>query len=174
MGELDQRSPQGKQFQNSQSQAPVRKLSYQEIYSCPACGHGKLSAMAMMDAFACDFCRHIFTASLQTQPVHLADSLKQIGWQWTGQRWRAAHQSETKAALVWIFCIVLTIAPVLLIAVSNYIFPPSGGLRFVMIWVGLTGITHGLISGWLLFEYHQWPWYIASRIRLQRLKERLV
>ena len=152
----------------------TRELSYQQVYSCPACGSGELSAMAMMDVFSCSFCRHIFTANLQTQSVQLADSLQPMGWQWTGRRWRAAHQSDTKAALVWIFCVILTVTPVLLIAVSNYIFPPSGGIRFVVGWVALTGIAHSLISGWLLSEYHQWPWYVANRIRVQRIKERFI
>jgi len=152
-------------------QQPI-DLDYHQVYGCPACASGELSAIALMDVFACDFCRHMFTANLQTQSVQLADSLQPMAWQWTGWRWRAAHQSDTAVSLVWAFAIGLTVFPVLLIAISNYVFPPSGGLNFVLSWVTLTGVSHAIISGWLLAEFHQWPWYVAGRIRLQRLGDR--
>lgn len=147
-------------------------LRYDEVYGCPACGCGRLSAIALMDVFSCDFCRHMFTANLQTQSLHLADSVQPMAWQWTGWRWRGMHQGETKAALVWAFTAVLTIAPATLIALSNYVFPPMDGWKFVFIWLGLTLSSHSLISVWLLAEYHRWPWYISSRIRLQRWRSR--
>ncbi|MEL7050189.1 MAG: hypothetical protein AAGM45_00180 [Cyanobacteria bacterium J06588_5] len=146
-------------------------LTYRHGYRCPACGSGDLNPMAMMDVFACDFCRHMFTANLQTQSVQLADSLQPMAWHWTGQRWKAAYQSDSAAALVWTFAVGIVFIPVLLIAVSNYVFPPSGGLKFVMIWISLTWLSHSIIAGWLLAEYHRWPWYISSRVRLQRLTE---
>ncbi len=149
-------------------------LSYSDVYSCPACASGELSAMSMMDLFACDFCRHMFTANLQTQSVQLADSLQPMAWQWTGRRWRAAYQADTAAVLVWVFAIALVIAPAAIISLSNYVFPPSGGLKFVVMWVALTGLSHGIISGWLLAEYHRWSWYVSSRIRLQRWKAQWV
>ena len=127
-------------------------LGYQQVYSCPACGSGQISAMAMMDVFACDFCRHMFTANLQTQSVQLADSVQPMAWHWTGHRWRAAHQSETTAGLVWGFALILTAAPVGLISISNYVFPPSGGLQFVLSWVALTGVSHSIMSVWLVAE----------------------
>ena len=177
MGEPGLRSPWRKGSKNAKdtnaknTKEPPKNLSYQQVYRCPVCGSGQISAIAMMDVFACDFCRHMLTANLQAQSVQLADSLRPMGWYWTGYRWRAAHQSETKATLVWAFCIFLILTPVLLISVSNYVFPPSGGVKFVVSWILLTGIAHGLIAGWLLSEYHRWTWYIASKIRLQRLKE---
>lgn len=151
----------------------TRALSYEESYRCPACAQGNLSAIALMDIFACDFCRHMFTANLQTQSVHLADSLQPMAWQWTGHRWRAAHQAETSAYIIWSFAAVLLMGPVTLIALPNYIFPPSGGLRFVVSWCLLTLLSHGLIAGWLLAEYQRWPWYIASQARFSRWREQL-
>ncbi|MEO0768449.1 MAG: hypothetical protein AAFY72_03295 [Cyanobacteria bacterium J06649_4] len=143
-------------------------LSMTGQYRCPACGSGEVSAIALMDVFACDFCRHMFTVNLQTQSLQMADSLQPIAWQWTGRRWRAAHQGETATFLVWGFSVVLSILPTALIGLSNYIFPPTGGLRFVMTWIGLTWVSHSLMSLWLLAEFHRWPWYISARIRLQR------
>jgi len=158
-----------KKAKNEKSQPT--ELTYNQTYRCPACGSGELSTMAMMDLFACDFCRHMFTANLQTQSLQLADSLQPMAWRWTGWQWRAAHQADTAAALVWTFAIGLVIVPVTLISLSNYVFPPSDGMRFVITWVALTGLSHSIISGWLLAEYHRWPWYVASRIRLQRWRE---
>lgn len=152
---------------------PTKRLLYEETYRCPACGSGELSAIAMMDVFACNFCRHLFTANLQTQSVHLADSLQPMAWQWNGWQWRTSQQNDTTAALVWSVAGVLTLAPVAIIAISNYVFPPLEGSNFPVMWTGLTLASHSIMSGWLLAEYHRWPWYISGRIRLQRLKDRL-
>ncbi len=157
---------------NGQPEVPAEQLGFENTYQCPACGSGELSAIALMDVFACDFCRHMFTANLQTQSVQLADSLQPKAWQWNGWKWRIAHQqTDTAAALVWVFGGVLTVMPVALIALSNYVFPPLDSSNFPMMWTGLTLISHGAMSGWLLAEYHQWPWYISGRIRLQRWRE---
>ena len=174
MGNPKHSRPQDSYFRtiSEASDRAQHTLSYEESYQCPACGQGRLSAISLMDIFACDFCRHMFTANLQNQSVHLADSLQPMAWRWTGKRWQAAHQKDTANYLVWSFAAILVIAPVSLIAVSNYIFPPSGGLRFVVSWCVLTLLSHSMISGWLLAEYERWPWYIASRIQLTRLRER--
>ncbi len=158
---------------SSKEHQPTPRLAYEETYRCPACGSGELSAIAMMDIFACNFCRHMFTANLQAQSVQLADSLQPMAWQWNGQRWRTAQQNDTAAAVVWSFAGALTAAPVAIIAVANYVFPPLEGSQFPIMWTGLTLMSHSIMSGWLLAEYHRWPWYISSRVRLQRLKEQL-
>ncbi len=149
-----------------------RALSYEEVYRCPACGSGELSAIALMDAFSCDFCRHIFTANLTTQSVHLADSLHRAAWYWNGLQWRTASQRDTAAYLVWGFAGGIALVPVGLIALSNYILPPLETSGFPLMWTELTLTSHGIISIWLLAEYHRWPWYVASKIRLQRFWER--
>ncbi|MEL6813936.1 MAG: hypothetical protein AAFP03_03870 [Cyanobacteria bacterium J06598_3] len=148
-----------------------KALSYSEVYQCPACGSGELSAIALMDVFACDFCRHMFTANLQTQSVQLADSLSPMAWQWQGTRWQVAHHRNTSAAVIWTFCSVLTVIPVGLIALANYIFPPLEGSNFPLMWITLTWVSHSAMSLWLLCEYHRWPWYVSSGIRLRRWRE---
>ena len=148
-------------------------LSYSKTYCCPACASGELSAIALMDAFACDFCRHLFTANLETQAVQLADSVPSRAWEWTGDRWQVANQPEVSALLVWVVAGLIAIAPLTIIAVSNYIFPPSGSLKFVLVWLVLTGISHGVMAAWLLLAYHRWPWYVAGLVRLQRLRAHL-
>lgn len=150
-----------------------KPLTYAETYRCPVCESGDLSAIALMDAFACSFCRHIFTANLQTQSVQLSDSLQPMAWRWNGLRWRTAQQSGTADYLIWLFSGGLTAAPVVLIALSNYVFPPLESTDFPLMWTALTLMSHGAMSSWLLAEYHRWPWYVAGTIRLQRLRERL-
>lgn len=159
-------------FLGSASAKKRKLLAYEENYRCPACASGDLSAIALMDVFACDFCRHIFSVNLKAQSVYLADSLQTMAWYWDGWHWKTAQQNDTAASLVWAFTIGLTIAPVGIIALSNYVFPPLDSSGFPKAWTVLTLICHSLIALWLLAEYHRWPWYVSSGIRLNRLRAR--
>lgn len=150
----------------------LKRLDFEERYRCPACGSGEISAIAMMDVFACNFCRHMFTANLQTQSIQLVDSLQPMTWHWAGGRWKTSQQRDTVAVLVWAFGGALTVVPVGLIVISNYIFPPLEGSNFPLLWAGLTFLSHGVMSSWLLAEYYRWPWYIGGRVRLQRWCDR--
>lgn len=168
---------QGLQMDSLQVKATHRvdrkALTYAQTYRCPACASGDLTAIALMDVFACDFCRHLFSANLENQSVHLADSLQPMAWRWNGWRWLTAQQSDTAAGVIWTFAIGLTLAPVGIIALSNYVFPPLDSSGFPKTWTMLTLACHSIIALWLLSEYHRWPWYISSRIRLSRFRERL-
>lgn len=153
-----------------------RRLDYQDSYLCPMCCHGQLSGLALMDAFACDFCRHIFTANLSAQSLQVADSAQPMAWRWNGQRWRAAHRADLEVTtLIWIFGFSLACFPTGIIALSNYVFPPleSSSQSFPLVWTGLTFLIHGSMVAWLLAEHYQWPPYITTRIRLRRWSERL-
>ena len=156
----------------NQNSSSYISLNYGLTYRCPACASGELNAIAMMDVFACDFCRHMFTANLDLQSVQLADTVRSKIWHWNGWRWRTEQQRDTAAALVWAFSAGLTVVPVTLIALSNYVFPPLEASNFPLMWVELTLVAHAVMSGWLLAEYHHWPWYISGRIRLKRMQER--
>ncbi|MGB3765472.1 MAG: hypothetical protein WA947_02850 [Phormidesmis sp.] len=177
MGELGYHQPQiGERYSGKASSSQVlapKALSYEETYRCPACASGELNAIALMDIFACDFCRHMFLANLENQSVHLADSLQPMAWQWNGWRWQTAQQSDTAAGVIWAFTIGLVLAPVGIIALSSYVFPPLDSTDFPRMWTALTLGSHSTIALWLLAEYYRWPWYISSRIRLNRLKARL-
>ena len=150
-----------------------QRLTYEETYRCPACASGELRAIALMDVFACDFCRHMFSANLENQSVHLADSLQPMAWRWNGWQWKTSQQSDTAAGLIWSFTLGLVLMPVGIIVLSNYVFPPLDSSGFPKAWTMLTLACHSTIARWLLAEYHRWPWYISSRIRLSRLRERL-
>lgn len=146
-------------------------LTYDQSYQCPICRQEQLSNLAMMDAFACSFCRHIFTANLSQQSICLADSNQPISWRWTGRRWQPLHHPDIDFPLgVWIFCGGLTILPPTVIGVVRYIFPPlanSSGEQFPLLWLGLVFVTHFLIAAWGLAEFYQLPIYLSWKFRLQ-------
>lgn len=149
----------------------VRPLSYEEHYVCPVCAHGEMSALVLTEAFACNFCRHIFTANLKDQSVQVVDSVQPMVWYWTGERWRGAPQPDASlTAIVWGFALALACLPATLIGISSYLFPAlDGGVsRFSLLWTGSTFLIHILIVFWLIAEHYQWPWYVAAKVHLRR------
>ncbi len=154
------------------SRSEVRSLSYDDSYQCPICHHGDLSRLTLMDAFACEFCRHIFTADLDTQTIQVTDSSQPMSWRWTGRRWRATYQDDRNLSVaLWIIGALLMILPPSLVWISVYLFPPlpgSPGAWFPWVWSSATLIIHSLIAAWLIAEYYQFSLYSMSKIWLQR------
>lgn len=144
-------------------------------YLCPICRHDHITPMALMDAFACDFCRHIFEANLSQQTVHVVDSAQPMAWRWTGQRWRPLHHSNQDVTFIlWVSGLMLAFVPAGLVATSAYIFPPlegSPGSSWPAIWACSTLISHALIVGWLMMEHYQVPIYVAAKVWLRRFIE---
>lgn len=153
----------------------LHPLSYQGRYLCPACRHGHIEQLVLMDAFACNFCRHIFTANLAEQTVQIADSAQPMSWTWTGRRWQSAHQLQDGISpILWMMGAVLILVPSLLIWLSSYIFPPlpnSQWAWFPLLWGLVTLAFHLTLVGWLLAEYYQLPIYISGKIKLRQLGE---
>lgn len=147
-------------------------LSFQGSYSCPVCRHGQIEALTLMDAFACNFCRHIFTANLQAQLIRVEDSSQPFAWRWTGRSWQPAQQGDFNLTLViWLVGTALVTLPPTLIWLSYHTFPPLPGGPWYwvpMVWTGLAFLTHFVLVLWLLVEHYQLPSYIALRIQLQR------
>ncbi len=148
-----------------------RSLNYQETYICPVCRHGQIAALTLMDALACDFCRHIFTANLREQSVHVEDSSQPMTWRWTGHHWQAANQIDMDLTIViWLVGSALVILPPVIIWLSSHTFPPlhdSTGAWLPTAWIGLTFISHFAFVAWLLAEHYQVPLYVACKVRLQ-------
>jgi hypothetical protein len=144
-------------------------------YLCPACRHGHIQQMVLMDAFACNFCRHIFTANFTEQTLHIADSSQSMAWKWTGRRWQSVYpQAATLAPIVWVIGGVVVVMPSLLIWLSSYLFPPLPGSRwswFPMLWAGMTLAFHLMLAGWLIAEYYQLPLYVSSKMKLRQAGE---
>jgi hypothetical protein len=125
-----------------------------------------------MDAFACNFCRHIFTANLRNQSLQVVDSAQPMSWRWNGKNWQAAHRDDPSLTTVlWLLGSVLVTLPAVLVWLPFHIFPPQPGSRFAWLpgaWVGLTLGLHLLMVSWLLAEHYQLPLYVASRIRIMQ------
>lgn len=156
--------------------AETNTLSYQGTYICPVCRHGQISALTLMDAFACNFCRHIFTANLRTQSVQVVDSSQPMSWRWNGKNWQNTYQDDPNLTFViWVVGIVLVTLPASIVWLMAYLFPPLPGSRwawFPSVWLGITLGIHLLMVAWLLAEHYQFPLYIASRVRIRTWLER--
>jgi hypothetical protein len=146
-------------------------LNYEESYLCPVCRHGHISGLTLMDAFACDFCRHIFTGNLKEQTVQVVDSSQPMSWRWTGRRWQFAYQDDLNlSTLIWLIGIVVTTLPPALVWFAAYIFPPLPDSRwawFPMAWAGCTLVIHLVMVGWLMAEHYQFPLYVSSKVWLR-------
>lgn len=149
-----------------------RTLNYHDTYTCPVCQHGELSVLTLTDAFACSFCRHIFTANLESQSLQMLDGVQPMVWFWTGQRWRKNGGLDGHVVVVvWSFALAIACLPALLVLASNYVFPPidGGGIsRFSIVWTVATLLAHSGIVWWLIAEHYQWPWYVTVKIKLSR------
>jgi hypothetical protein len=149
----------------------TKTLNYEESYLCPVCRHGQITGLTLMDAFACDFCRHIFTANLKEQTVQVVDSSQPMSWRWVGRRWQVAYRDDLNlSTLIWIISIVVITLPPSLVGLAAYIFPPLPGSRwawFPFAWAGGTLVIHLGMVLWLIAEHYQIPFYVSTKIRLQ-------
>jgi hypothetical protein len=148
-------------------------LSYQETYLCPICRHGQIAELTLMDAFACNFCRHIFTANLSEQTVQVVDSSQPMSWRWNGRNWQVAYHDDLNlTVMIWLVGGLLIVLPSAIVSLSAYTFPPLPGSAwdwFPMVWVNCTFLVHLLLVVWVMSEHYQIPWYVASKIRVRSL-----
>jgi hypothetical protein len=147
-------------------------LSQAETYECPVCRHGQMEPMALMEAYACNFCRHIFDINLDQQTVNVVDSVQPMVWRWQGRRWQPIYQSRDDITLtLWLVSLVLVVLPAGLVALGGYVFPPldATGVNWSLVWAVVTLVGHGALVGWLVAEHYQFPLYVMVKIRLQRL-----
>lgn len=149
-----------------------RPLAYEQQYLCPICRHGQLTSLTLMDAFACDFCRHIFTANLTEQLLRVEDSSQPMAWRWNGRTWQSLLQLDSDLTwLVWLFCLGLAVLPPAIVWLPVHTFPPLEGSPAAWlpgVWVILTLVVHGIMSLWLLGEHYQWAPYLAWKVRLRQ------
>jgi hypothetical protein len=152
------------------------RLNYSDRYRCPLCQHGQLSSLTLMDVFACDFCRHMFTANLENQVLRVEDSLQNLAWRWNGQRWLGIGQGDGNlSGIMWIFCLGIMIFPALLVGLPMVIFEPLPGSAaswFPAFWFVSTLVGHGTVGAWLLMEYHQFAPYITAKTRFRLWRTR--
>ena len=130
-------------------------------YPCPVCRHGKVTSMTLMEAFACDFCQHIFTVNFEKQLLKMADSQLPLTWYWRGKGWKGIEREG--AELGWsylLFALAFLILPTSIIALGAYIFPPlpESPLSWLpLFWAVLTFVAHLSCLIVLAIEYYQLP-----------------
>jgi len=165
-------TPSSSQFSNHQH------LTAKGTYTCPVCRHGEIEQLALMDAFACSFCRHIFEADFEQQTIRVVDRSQSMIWRWNGRSWRSRRVLDSNLTLfLWIISAALVTLPGSMIGVSLYIFPPLEGNQlswFPMAWAASTFVLHLLLVSWLLAEHYQPALYVISKLRISRLMGRLM
>jgi hypothetical protein len=152
-------------------------LDFDHRYPCPVCRYGQIEGLFLMDAFACGFCRHIFTVDVPHQCLRLEDTAQPLQWRWTGDRWVSARSvvTDDSLLLLWGFGLAFVLVPTALVWLANHTFPPlpnpegSGGASFPLLWTGLTFLAHGSIVVWFCLEYYQIPLYLMLKLYVQRL-----
>lgn len=149
------------------------RFSFSDVYPCPVCRHGEIAALPLMEAFACNFCRHIFTANLEQQVLKMADSQLPLTWQWNGRTWKGVQREGLELSWgYWIAAIAFVAIPTTLVGLSAYLFPPLPGSPLFWlptIWIGLTFLSHLICIIWLVLEYYQFPLSMYLRAVTQRL-----
>jgi hypothetical protein len=125
-----------------------------------------------MDAFACNFCRHIFTVNLEQQILKIEGSQMPILWYWNGQNWRRLADKEREIGWgYWVAAIAFVSFPTILVGISAYLFPPledSTLSWFPLFWTILAFISHLVCLIWLILEYYQFPFGLYLRGRARR------
>ena len=140
-------------------QSPTQ-LNYYNAYHCPVCRHGEIATLPLMEAFACNFCRHIFTANLDKQAITIADSQLPLTWYWTGHKWQGIRSSQKMQWHYRLLAIAFIVLPTMIVSLGVYLFPPLPGSPlswFPFFWIGLTFVSHLSCLIWLILEYYQFP-----------------
>jgi hypothetical protein len=149
-------------------------LNYQGVYPCPICRHGEIRTLTLMEAFACNFCQHIFTANLEQQVLKMADSQLPLTWRWQGKGWQGMRQESLEFVWGYRFAgLVFILLPTTIVATGAYLFPPlpQSPLAWLpLAWVIATFCAHLFCLLWLVLEYYQIPlgWYWLRWARVRR------
>ena len=151
-------------------------FSYQGVYPCPVCRLGKLQALPLMDAFACNFCSHIFTANLEEQQLKMPSRQPALIWRWNGKNWTGAHLEDVELGWgYWLAAAALVFIPTTVVGLSVYTFPPTPNTPLSWlpsVWMWLTFLSHLGIIGWLAIEFYQFPVGAYLRVMRQHLLSR--
>jgi hypothetical protein len=154
---------------------PISKatLDYRDVYPCPICRHGDLSALLMTEAFSCNFCRHIFTANIEENTVRVEDSSQPLNWRWNGRSWQSVHRDDIDLTIVlWIIGAVLFILPASLVhVICDSIHPPLAAVTS-LVWFTLTLLCHTTLVLWLLAEHYHFPPYVSGKAQFRTWLDR--
>lgn len=142
-------------------------------YPCPVCRHGKIAQMTLMEAFACDFCQHIFTTNFEKQVLKMADSQLPLTWYWSGKNWKGIQREGVEFGWGYIVIgLAFVTLPTGIIALGAYLFPPlpNSPLSWLpLFWAILTFAAHLSCLILLVIEYYQLPIMLYARALRRRL-----
>lgn len=140
------------------------------VYPCPACRLGQIQTLPLMEAMACNTCRHMFTVNVERQRLLLADRTPALAWHWNGKNWTGAHvEGRQLTWLYWLSAAAFLLLPPMLIGVSAYMVSAEGGLpRFSLVWAGLALLLHGALIGRSLLGFYRLPLGIFLRAVWQK------
>jgi hypothetical protein len=148
-------------------------FSDQGVYPCPVCRCGQISTLPLMDAMACQFCRHIFTANLEKQQIQTADRQPPLVWRWNGKKWSGAHIEGVETSWgYWLLGLAFVVLPSTLLGITAYTRPPVSGIPLSwlpIVWTGLAFLLHLAIIIWLVIEFYQFPVWAYLKTRLQNM-----
>ncbi|NJO39185.1 MAG: hypothetical protein HC769_22465 [Cyanobacteria bacterium CRU_2_1] len=139
----------------------VQGFNEQGVYPCPACRLGQIQALSLMDAMACNTCRHIFTANLQRQWLLMVDRSPPLVWHWNGRNWTGAHVEGVKLGWrYWLSAVAFVLLPPTLIGVSAYALVTASGASpplLSIVWTGLTFLLHLALIGRSIIGFYRFP-----------------
>ncbi|MBW4665587.1 MAG: hypothetical protein KME01_15560 [Chroococcus sp. CMT-3BRIN-NPC107] len=154
----------------------ARYLNLQEVYPCPICQVGEIATMPLMEAMACQFCHHIFTANLEKQQLQMADRQPPLTWRWDGKSWSQRRLKDVEIGWGYTLgAIAFVILPTTLIGITVYARPPllSSPLSwFPVFWMGLTFCLHLGIIAQLVIEFLDFPFWAYLNRKLQSIWQR--
>lgn len=154
----------------------VTDFNYQGTYPCPVCRLGQIEALPLMDAMACNSCRHIFTATLEKQRLFMADRQPSSIWWWNGRTWVGTHVEGMK--LGWGYLLIaatFVLLPPTLIGLSAYFLLETPGTSKSWVpgvWTGLTFLSHLGIIGCAVVGFYQFSIGAYLRVMRQHLFKR--
>ena len=148
----------------------VTDFNFNGTYPCPVCRLGQIKALPLMDAMACDSCRHIFTASLEKQRLFMADRQPSLIWCWNGRTWVGVHVEKVK--LGWGYLLIaaaFVLLPPTLFGLSAYFLLSTPGTSkswLPAIWTGLVFLSHLGLIGYAVIGFYQFS--IGTYLRVMR------
>lgn len=138
-----------------------KDFNQQGVYPCPACRLGQIQALSLMDAMACNACRHIFTTNLEKQWLLMVDRTPPIVWHWTGKHWIGAQAEGVQLGWgFWLSAVAFVLLPPTLIGVSACAVASTPGTSFPLFsigWAGLTFLLHLALVGRSVVGFYRFP-----------------
>lgn len=146
-------------------------LDYHHDYPCPLCRQGHITNLALMDAFACDCCQHIFSADLERQVLTAVDTQLPMSWQWNQKTWtRVNPEGVNFGRLYLVLGTLWVLLPTAIVGIASYLFPPLPGSSLSWLpwfWTVITFLSHLFCLVWLVLEYYQFPVRVYLRFLLR-------